>query len=164
MQGSAILSLLRSKSQNNSYAQSVIGTYLMATGAQRQHFTVLTALGVSTSYSSIIDQQTIKSGKEIISENGKDPSEARKKKTRSPGTLYLLSQACRQSARKLGSSKMFITVYDNINMMIRVAEQVIGRKSRPFMTRISHRNLQSSPRCTRKWDMCNHSSSAQRNP
>ena len=130
MQGSAILSLLRSKSQNNNYAQSVIGTYLMATGAQRQHFTVFAALGISTSYSSIIARPTTKSGKEIISENGKDPSEAEKKKTRSPGTLHLLSQACRQSARKLASSHLFITVYDNINMMIRVAEQVVGRKSR----------------------------------
>jgi hypothetical protein len=130
VQGSAILSLLRSKSQNNNYAQSVIGTYLMATGAQRQHFTVFAALGISTSYNSIIARPTIKPGKEILSENGKDPSEGKKKKARSPGTLHLLSQACRQSARKLGSSHMFITVYDNINMMIRVAEQVVGRKSR----------------------------------
>ncbi|KAF8890919.1 hypothetical protein BD779DRAFT_1438147, partial [Infundibulicybe gibba] len=44
-------------------------------------------------------------------------------------TLYLLSQACRTSARKLAASSLFITVYDNINMMIRVAEQIVGRKN-----------------------------------
>ena len=102
----------------------------MATGAQRQHFTVFAALGISTSYSSIIARPTTNSGKEIVSTNGKDSSEVKKKKTRSPGTLHLLSQACRHSARKLASSNLFITVYDNINMMIRVAEQVVGQKSR----------------------------------
>ena len=102
----------------------------MATGAQQQHFSVFVALGISTSYGSIITWLTTKSGKEVISENGKDSSEAKKKKRQLPGTLHLLSQACRQSACKLGSSNLFITVYDNINMMIRVAEQVIGQKSR----------------------------------
>ena len=70
----------------------------MATGAQRQHFSVFAALRISTSYGSIIAQPTTKSGKEVISENGKDSSEAKKKKRQSPGTLHLLSQACRQSA------------------------------------------------------------------
>jgi hypothetical protein len=102
----------------------------MATGAQRQHFTVFAALGISTSYGSIIGRPTTNSGKEIISTNEKHSGKVKKKKKQSPGILHLLSQACRHSARKLASSNLFITMYDNINMMIRVAEQVVGRKSR----------------------------------
>ena len=123
IQGAATLALLRSKSQNNNRAQSVIGTYLTATGAQRQHCSVFSALGIGTSYNSIVQRPTMKSA-------GKNESaKSKQKKKPSPGTLYLLSQACRQSARKVASSHLFITVYDNINMMIKVAEQVLGRKS-----------------------------------
>lgn len=60
----------------------------------------------------------------------KDSSKVKKKKMQSPGTLHFLSQACWQSAHKLGSSHLFITMYDNINMMIRVAKKVVGKKSR----------------------------------
>ncbi|PPQ92857.1 hypothetical protein CVT25_004345 [Psilocybe cyanescens] len=136
VKGSAILSLLKSKSQNNNYAQSVIGTYLMATGAQRQHFTVFSALGISTSYASVIARPTARSATGLVSENDKNadsakamPPKSKKCMTRTPGTLHLLSQACRASARKVASSNLFIIVYDNINMMIKVAEQVVGRKT-----------------------------------
>ncbi|KAF8148869.1 hypothetical protein B0H34DRAFT_679538 [Crassisporium funariophilum] len=47
----------------------------------------------------------------------------------SPGTLYLLLQACQELARKVAGSYLFITVYDNINMMIRIAKQILGRKN-----------------------------------
>ncbi|KAF8952570.1 hypothetical protein BDZ97DRAFT_1768339 [Flammula alnicola] len=142
VQGSAILTLLRSKSQNNNYAQSVIGTYLMATGAQRQHFTVFSSLGISTSYKSVITRPTEKKpgpGKEAVSEKEKDnpgnstsdvpAGKVKKRKPPAPGTLYLLAQACRESARKVARSHLFITVYDNVNMMIKVAEQILGRKN-----------------------------------
>ncbi|KAF8173450.1 hypothetical protein BJ912DRAFT_1024853 [Pholiota molesta] len=145
VQGSAILALLRSKSQNNNYAQSVIGTYLMATGAQRQHFTVFSALGICTSYTNIIAQAT-RAAAVNTDESAKTdeanssmvkPSESddvnevklKKRKTQTAGTLQLLSQACCDTAGKIASSHLFITVYDNINMMIRVAEQVLGRKN-----------------------------------
>lgn len=59
MEGSAILTLLKANSQNNTYAQAVHSTYLMATGAQRQHFTVLASLGVSMGYGSVVTQGAV---------------------------------------------------------------------------------------------------------
>jgi hypothetical protein len=117
----------------------------MATGAQRQHFTVFSALGICTSYTNIIAQAT-RAAAVNTDESAKTdeanssmvkPSESddvnevklKKRKTRTAGTLQLLSQACCDTAGKIASSHLFITVYDNINMMIRVAEQVLGRKS-----------------------------------
>ncbi|KAF8174074.1 hypothetical protein BJ912DRAFT_858960 [Pholiota molesta] len=116
VRGSAILALLRSRSRTNNYAQAVIGTYLMATGSQRQHFTVFSSLGISMSYNSVVAAPS-------------SQSTSKRKKDQSPGTLHLLSHACRDTARNIASTGLFITVYDNINMMIRVAEQVLGRKN-----------------------------------
>jgi len=48
---------------------------------------------------------------------------------RSPGTLYELSQACRKMAWRVASMGLFVSVYDNINLMFRVAEQILGRTS-----------------------------------
>jgi hypothetical protein len=45
------------------------------------------------------------------------------------GTLFQLSQACHATARGIAATGLFATVYDNINMMIRVAEQILGQKS-----------------------------------
>lgn len=175
MKGSAILTLLKAQSQNNSYAQAVHGTYLMATGAQRQHFSVLSSLGLSMAYTSIINQHTGQTKKQVDIEeaistaaNGPAPlssslidnttypvphelpnttegaapvtnpevvadsnqSEKKKKKKRTLGTLYQLSNACRTTARLLAATRLLLFVYDNINMMIRIAEQIIGRKSK----------------------------------
>ncbi|OJT07079.1 hypothetical protein TRAPUB_2111 [Trametes pubescens] len=51
--GSAMLTLLRSRSQKNSYVNHVLGLYLYATGAQRQVISVLSHLGLSSSYQTI---------------------------------------------------------------------------------------------------------------
>ena len=56
--GSVALALLNGRSQKNSFAQAVCGTYLMATGTQRQHFSVLHGIGFTMSYSSIVGQGT----------------------------------------------------------------------------------------------------------
>lgn len=52
-----------------------------------------------------------------------------KKKQRTPGTLSELSESCRLETRDIASTHLYITAYDNINMMIRIAEQIVGRKS-----------------------------------
>ena len=65
MEGSAILTLLKSRSQTNSYAQAIHGTYLMVTGAQQQHFSVLSSLGLTVGYGRVIDQR--KPGKATVS-------------------------------------------------------------------------------------------------
>ncbi|KAH9853977.1 hypothetical protein C2E23DRAFT_884097 [Lenzites betulinus] len=51
--GSALLTMLRSRSQRNSYTGHVLGLYLYATGAQRQVISVLSHLGLSSSYPTI---------------------------------------------------------------------------------------------------------------
>lgn len=110
----------------------------MATGAQRQHFAVLGSLGISMGYTSIITHST-SGGQSNGNPNGDLGHETtvpghsveptRKQKQRTPGILHQLSQACRKSARDVAATSLFVTVYDNINMMIRVAEQVLGSKS-----------------------------------
>lgn len=55
MTGSAMMTLLRARSQQNNYAQSVLGTFFMATGAQRQHFSLLRMFGVTIGYGGIVD-------------------------------------------------------------------------------------------------------------
>ncbi|KAF8157862.1 hypothetical protein B0H34DRAFT_640239, partial [Crassisporium funariophilum] len=125
MEGSAILTLLRSRSQNNSFTQAVHSTYLIATGAQRQHFGVLSTLGISMGYTSVINQHTYRSKLALdVNALNNEPVPTRK---RTLGTLYLLSQACMGTARKVAASGLFVVVYDNINMMVRIAEQILGR-------------------------------------
>ncbi|KAF7373984.1 hypothetical protein MSAN_00611300 [Mycena sanguinolenta] len=149
--GSAALSLLNGASQNNSYAQAVNGTYLMATGGQRQHFSILHGFGWSMSYTSIISKPskpapTDKAAANELDEidegepttpgkharrnkENREAKKAKKKRKRTPGTLSLLSDACRTTARILAATGLFLVVYDNINMMVRIAEQILGRKN-----------------------------------
>ncbi|KIM79999.1 hypothetical protein PILCRDRAFT_9888 [Piloderma croceum F 1598] len=146
--GSAVIGLLKGASQHNSYVHAINSTYLMATGAQRQIFSVLGSMGITMGYTSIIYQppEQIKkpetesnpvvidkennSSQESDEENAEALSRVKKKrKKRSPGTLYELSQACCKTARRVASTGLFITVYNNINMMFRVAEQIVGCKN-----------------------------------
>lgn len=160
MEGSAILTLLKARSQNNSYSQAVNSTYLMATGAQRQHFSVFSSLGISMGYTSVLNQNVGSTGKakesvdcEDIEEmpalvepelddddemegspaletlNAKVSELEKMQRTRTLGTLSELSQACRATAQKIANTALFVVVYDNINMMVRIAEQILGRKS-----------------------------------
>lgn len=165
MEGSAILTLLKAHSQNNSYSQAVHSTYLMATGAQRQHFTVLSSLGISMGYTSVINKysglstlatseltnqvsqtaiepsrlpslaeetapvndQSDTTPKAIPS---REPGKKTKRKWRTLGTLFQLSASCRATARLIARTRLLVIVYDNINMMVRIAEQILGRKSK----------------------------------
>ncbi|KAJ7023836.1 hypothetical protein C8F04DRAFT_1213217 [Mycena alexandri] len=124
--GSVALALLNGRSQKNSYTQAVCGTYLMATGAQRQHFSVLHGIGFSMGYSSIISQET---KTKVTAADSTTKKKAKKKRARAPGTLWQLSQACRATARSLALTSLFLVMYDNINMMVRVTEQILGRKN-----------------------------------
>ncbi|KAI0814766.1 hypothetical protein BC629DRAFT_1435903 [Irpex lacteus] len=51
--GTAMLTLLGERSQQNSYFKHVIATYLYATGASRQALSVIAHLGISSSYPTI---------------------------------------------------------------------------------------------------------------
>ncbi|KAJ6470301.1 hypothetical protein DFH09DRAFT_1344534 [Mycena vulgaris] len=119
----------------------------------RQHFSILHGFGWSMGYTSIVSSQpskppgSTKSTTDLLDEiDGLDPpvpgrharrnqknrqaKKAKKaKRIRGPGTLSLLSDACRTTARVIASSGLFLIMYDNINMMVRIAEQILGRKN-----------------------------------
>lgn len=48
-----MVDLLADRSQNNSYVKHVMGMYLYATGAARQTTSILSKLGVSSSYGTL---------------------------------------------------------------------------------------------------------------
>jgi hypothetical protein len=43
------------------------------------------------------------------------------------GTLEALSESMRKATRKVATSNLYQLVYDNINMLWKVAEQILGR-------------------------------------
>jgi hypothetical protein len=43
------------------------------------------------------------------------------------GTLEALSESMRKATRKVASLNLYELVYDNINMVWKVAEQILGR-------------------------------------
>ncbi|EIM86401.1 uncharacterized protein STEHIDRAFT_57738, partial [Stereum hirsutum FP-91666 SS1] len=120
LQGSAALTLLKGFSEKNNYPAAVNGTYLMATGGQRQHFGVFRSLGIMPGYTTIIAP-----GDKVNTTEQTSPKRRRKV----PGILRQLSEACRGTARGVAQVGLFGCVYDNINLMFRVAEQILGRKN-----------------------------------
>jgi hypothetical protein len=79
------------------------------------------------------EEEILKSGD--IKHDAEDATNSKKTKKKkcskcSPGTLYELSQACCKTARRVASTGLFVSVYDNINLMFRVAEQILGRTSK----------------------------------
>ncbi|KAJ7237510.1 hypothetical protein C8J57DRAFT_999747, partial [Mycena rebaudengoi] len=120
-QGAAALTLLQASSQQNNYAQAVTSLYLAATGAQRQHLSVLSLYGASINYTSVIGAGT------TLKEDNKGRN--RRKRKRNPGLLPLLNHACTATFRLIAASRLVKLVYDNLNIMSRVAEQILGRKN-----------------------------------
>ncbi|KAH9039679.1 hypothetical protein EDB84DRAFT_1477500, partial [Lactarius hengduanensis] len=43
------------------------------------------------------------------------------------GTLEALSESMRKLTREVAASDLYVLVYDNINMLWKVAEQILGR-------------------------------------
>jgi hypothetical protein len=132
---SAALSCLGEYSHANNAAKRMIGLYLLATGAQRQAITVLSTLGLSESYTNIVTKNVRRQRKPKLSgvaEDMREPQgEGREPEQILPpqrtGTLHQLSDAMREEAREIAKTGLFGTVYDNINMNLRSAEQVVGR-------------------------------------
>ncbi|KAF7372061.1 hypothetical protein MVEN_00064400 [Mycena venus] len=166
MKGCAALTLLRGAteaSQNNSYAQAVMSTYLAATGGQRQHYSVLSLYGFSMGYSSTISKTFAPKVKAVedpgpdvnatafdsdnkssASKNEDEASGAsqankkrrkkkkkgsKRKRVRGPGIFSILRDACMATNHALAASRKICLVYDNLNLMNHIAEQVLGRKS-----------------------------------
>jgi hypothetical protein len=119
----------------------MLGLYLYASGAQRQTITVLSTLGISESYTNIITKNKRRATKkpekeetheeidapETQREGGEDNGSTRSSFT---GTLHQLSESLRTNIRSIASTGLYSIVYDNINMMFRNAEQIVGRHGR----------------------------------
>ncbi|KAJ7036838.1 hypothetical protein C8F04DRAFT_1181176 [Mycena alexandri] len=157
LRGSAALSLLKGFSQYNNYAQSIHSAYLVATGAPRQHFSVLGALGVSLGYTTVISKGVkvapAPAATEDTATNEPEPTSDGEDYDDMPGLERSIRQKSRRSVKhpraqkdmkkhktatkqkprkkkaRAPASGMFVTVYDNINMMVRVAEQILGQKN-----------------------------------
>ena len=125
---SAALSCLGEYSHANNLAKRVVGLYLYATGAQRQSIHVLSTLGLSESYSNLITRNiyqkrnTSKHAKEL-GQSAEESSEP----VRRTGTLYQLSESMREKTQEIAATGLFGVVYDNINIDLRNAEQIVGR-------------------------------------
>ncbi|EJF62114.1 hypothetical protein DICSQDRAFT_44032, partial [Dichomitus squalens LYAD-421 SS1] len=126
--GTALVDLLGQRSQNNSYVCYIMGLYLYATGASRQTLSLLSSLNVATSYSALVGSG---STKEMVDTHHRGTSIAlslQRAFHRGAGLLRKLSTSCRASAATRAHTAPFGLVYDNINFMFKVAEQILGRK------------------------------------
>ncbi|KAJ7759308.1 hypothetical protein B0H14DRAFT_3596127 [Mycena olivaceomarginata] len=135
----AALSLLGEFSHKNNFSRRL---YLYATGAQRQTISVMSHLGISESYQHITRKARIMINRRrrVVDVDAEPPAvppctpmkvherkiEALKKPVK-PGTLEELSASMRGFARGVASTGLFAASYDNINLVFRAAEQVMGR-------------------------------------
>ncbi|KAH9836596.1 uncharacterized protein C8Q71DRAFT_707708 [Rhodofomes roseus] len=130
--GAALMSLLGERSQNNSYAKHVVGLYLYASGAQRQTISVLSHIGICSSYTSIAGtSSTTRDHPDASTDPGdlEGSSVPIPLSERRAGLLRRLSEACRSSARAQVRIHELGHVYDNINWILNAPEQTMGHKS-----------------------------------
>ncbi|KAH9011428.1 hypothetical protein EDB83DRAFT_2234081 [Lactarius deliciosus] len=122
-----VLNLLGARSQKNSYARHVMGLYLYSTGATRQQISVMNHLGLSVSYVTLAGRGN-KAGNlltsKLASASSNTSMHGHKHRL---GTLEALSESMRKVTRKVAASGLYALVYDNINMVWKVAEQILGR-------------------------------------
>jgi hypothetical protein len=170
---SAALQLLGEYSHSNNFSKRIMGLYLYATGSQRQPITVMSHLGLSVSYYSLVasgkktknvddsaepnqiampsDEDVLLSAEELTNSTPIDPSTTsvsltfdgamdssaapatilpqgkKPRAPRKPGTLRSLSNSMRDLARGVAATGLYAASYDNINMVFKAAEQIIGR-------------------------------------
>lgn len=129
----SIINLLGARSQRNVMFRYMMGVFLYATGASRQQISVANHLGYSVSYVTLIgrgmkyrylleeqnDKTGISTSNEILTGVG----------TYRAGILHNLSYSMRRLTYMI-AKRGALVVYDNINFMRRVAEQVLGRIGR----------------------------------
>ncbi|KAF7321739.1 hypothetical protein MKEN_00695600 [Mycena kentingensis (nom. inval.)] len=133
----SILQGLSEWSQKNNLLKKVFGLYMYATGSQRQQIEVLSHIGLTETYSTLVDKKGKNKKKKAKRPAATSPPaqvtiedvEAAADETKStrPGTLRQLSEDMKAAARSLAESILFGGTYDNVNVMSRVAEQIVGR-------------------------------------
>ncbi|KAJ7868794.1 hypothetical protein B0H14DRAFT_3084033 [Mycena olivaceomarginata] len=101
----AALSLLGEFSHKNNFSRRIMGLYLYATGAQRQTISVMSHLGISESYQNLIHSSELSS----------------------PACSKSSASQCEASRGLPLQTGLFAASYDNINLVFRAAEQIMGR-------------------------------------
>ncbi|KAJ2916959.1 hypothetical protein MD484_g3437, partial [Candolleomyces efflorescens] len=133
VQTMAGLMCLGEYSRANNLVKRIMALYLYASGAQRQTINVLSKLGYSESYSSLISsrQRRIRKKKQpdrSQRDSGLNPPlEEPNGEGQRLGTLYQLSDSVRAEARAVAATGEYGVVYDNINIAFSNAEQILGR-------------------------------------
>ncbi|RXW23327.1 hypothetical protein EST38_g2525 [Candolleomyces aberdarensis] len=131
VQTMAGLMCLGEYSRANNLVKRMMALYLYASGAQRQTINVLSKLGYSESYSSLISSRLRRPRKrKQVSPEGSVPEVTQAEppgEGQRLGTLYQLSDSVRAEARAVAATGKFGVVYDNINIAFSNSEQILGR-------------------------------------
>lgn len=121
-------------SRANNLVKRLMGLYLYSAGAQRQTINVLSKIGLSESYSSLISSRVRRlrkaktgtsSSQPDLTSTSPGPNEAQEGQRL--GTLYQLSDSVRNAAREIAATGQYGIVYDNINLNFSNSEQILGR-------------------------------------
>ncbi|KAH9921532.1 uncharacterized protein BXZ73DRAFT_91794 [Epithele typhae] len=113
--GTVLVDLLGERSQKNSLIKHINALYFYATGTSRQSISVASALGICSSYTTIVGSTKVK-------------PETPASLWRGAGLLRRIGYSCRLAARKLAHTSLAGYVYDNINVAFKVSEQVLGHQ------------------------------------
>lgn len=155
---SAALALLGEYSHKNNFARRIMGLYLYAAGAQRQTISVMAHLGISESYQNLTRKPRFVIHRRARRINPDDPipspplptpllhdhqytppdsmllaTKIESLRTMRVGTIRDLSGAMRDVARGIAATGLYAASYDNINMVFRAAEQVVGKTGTAFL-------------------------------
>ncbi|KDQ51992.1 hypothetical protein JAAARDRAFT_62157 [Jaapia argillacea MUCL 33604] len=122
----ALVQLLSEHSQSNNTLKKINAVYFYASGAQRQAIAVLSHLGITEAYSTLTTKGTLTPQRAIPTQPPSIPATSKTKALAKPGTLHRLSASMQDMAWSVAATGLNGHVYDNINMMFRSAEQVIG--------------------------------------
>ncbi|KAJ7302510.1 hypothetical protein DFH08DRAFT_826533 [Mycena albidolilacea] len=149
---SAALALLGEFSHKNNFSRRIMVLYLYAAGAQRQTILVMAHLGISESYQNLTHKPRFTILRRSRRVDPEDPIPSTPPSTPSLhahvytppnpelltakienlrairlGTLHQLSGAMRDMAQGVAATGLYAASYDNINMVFRAAEQVVGK-------------------------------------
>ncbi|KAF8153776.1 hypothetical protein B0H34DRAFT_753214 [Crassisporium funariophilum] len=133
---SAALALLGEYSYSNNWAKKAISLYLYSSGSQRQPLSVLSHLGLGESYDSIVSKnrkrkrkkkKTSPSNRDSLGPDAQAAPAATPVPSQRAGSLRELSNSMIDMACVIASTGLFATSYDNINMVFKAAEQIVGR-------------------------------------
>jgi hypothetical protein len=131
---STAATLLGECSQRNSYSCHIIGLYLYSSGVGRQPISVLNRLGLSISWSTLAggggkclgytgkNDDMVRQGTET-----EDNEKTTKSHTHHLRTLECLSSSMCRLTQQVAAVRPLLLMYDNVNMLWKVAEQIIGR-------------------------------------